>query len=70
MRIIFNYSLFFKIIQNYSLVSLAGTVFFDPELGEAMGGGRITREIIDRYSVIVMAGIAAEAANNGRAEGG
>lgn len=48
----------------------AGTVFFDPELGDAMSGGRITREIIDRYSVIVMAGIAAEAVQNGRAEGG
>jgi len=48
----------------------AGTVFFDPQLGDAMSGGRITREIIDRYSVVVMAGIAAEAAQNQRAEGG
>ena len=48
----------------------AGTVFFDPALGAAMNGGRITREIIDRYSVVVMAGIAAEAAQNQRAEGG
>ena len=48
----------------------AGTVFFDPELGRAMSGGRLTREIIDRYSVVVMAGIAAEAAQNGKAEGG
>lgn len=48
----------------------AGTVFFDPELGAAMSGGRLTREIIDRYSVVVMAGIAAEAAQNGQAEGG
>lgn len=48
----------------------AGTVFFDPQLGSAMNGGTITREIIDRYSVVVMAGIAAEAAQNQRAEGG
>jgi len=48
----------------------AGTVFFDPALGTAMKDGSITREIIDRYSVVVMAGIAAEAAQNGRAEGG
>ena len=48
----------------------AGTVFFDPELGRAMAAGTITREAIDRYSVVVMAGIAAEAAQNGRAEGG
>jgi hypothetical protein len=48
----------------------AGTVFFDPDLGEAMTTGTVTREIIDRYSVVVMAGIAAEAAQYGRAEGG
>lgn len=48
----------------------AGTVFFDPALGAAMSGGTINREIIDRYSVVVMAGIAAEAAQNGKAEGG
>jgi len=48
----------------------AGTVFFDPELGRSMESGTLTREILDRYSVVVMAGIAAEAAQNGRAEGG
>lgn len=48
----------------------AGTVFFDPQLGAAMNGGKITREILDRYSVVVMAGIAAEAAQHQRAEGG
>ena len=52
------------------LSGAAGTVFFDPELGRAMGDGTLTRSTIDRYSVIVMAGIAAEAAQNGKAEGG
>ena len=48
----------------------AGTVFLDPALGRAQASGTVTREIIDRYSVVVMGGIAAEAAQNGKAEGG
>ena len=49
-------------------VPLFEQVFFDPALGRAMADGTITREIIDRYSVVVMAGISAEAAQNGKAE--
>lgn len=48
----------------------AGTVFFDPSLAAAMRGGELKRGELDRYSVVVMAGIAAEAEANGRAEGG
>eukprot|EP00965_Chrysotila_dentata_P104855 3463194-Pleurochrysis_carterae.AAC.1 len=48
----------------------AGTVFFDPNLASAMRKGVLPRSLVDKYSVIVMAGIAAEAEANGRAEGG
>jgi len=48
----------------------AGTSFFDPDLNAASIKGRITRSIVDRYSVILMAGIAAEALSFGDSEGG
>ena len=48
----------------------AGTVFFDPLLADAMRAGSVPRSSVDRYSVVVLAGIAAEAELHGQAEGG
>lgn len=53
-----------------ALNGAAGTAFFDPELNAAARVGRVKRSVVDRYSLIVMGGIAAEAMSYGFAEGG
>lgn len=49
----------------------AGTSFYDPDLSMQINtNGQLTRSTLDRYSIIVMAGIAAEAEQYGQADGG
>eukprot|EP00871_Galdieria_phlegrea_P004076 jgi/Galph1/466/GphlegSOOS_G5191.1 len=48
----------------------AGTLFFDQKLESELSTGFITDATIDRYSIVLMAGIAAEALEYGQAEGG
>ncbi|CAN0423940.1 unnamed protein product [Pylaiella littoralis] len=47
-----------------------GTVFADPILSKQMAQGKLTKSSIDRFSIVLMGGIAAEAMNYGSSEGG
>lgn len=48
----------------------AGTMFFDERMYREFQSGRLTSATIDRYSCVLMAGIAGEAIAFGEAEGG
>ncbi|CAM9717288.1 unnamed protein product, partial [Hapterophycus canaliculatus] len=47
-----------------------GTVFADPILSKQMAQGKLTKSSIDRFTIVLMGGIAAEAINYGSSEGG
>lgn len=47
-----------------------GTVFADPSFARGMDTGKLTRSAIDRFSIVLMGGIAAEAIEYGTSEGG
>lgn len=48
----------------------AGTIFYDYKLADELAKQKVTRSSLDRVSVIIMAGIAAEALKYDKAEGG
>jgi len=48
----------------------AGTVFFDNDLSSQLRANKVTRTAVDRYTIVLMAGIAAEALTYQQAEGG
>ena len=56
--------------KNPDIKGQAGTIFFDSKLAEEMDKQQVTRTSLNRLSVVIMAGIAAEALKFGRAEGG
>lgn len=56
--------------KNPDINGQAGTIFFDAKLAEEMDKQQVTRSSLDRLSVVIMAGIAAEAMKYGKAEGG
>lgn len=56
--------------KNPGIEGQAGTIFFDSKLTEEIDKQQVTRASLDRLSVVVMAGIGAEALVYGRSEGG
>lgn len=45
-----------------------GTIFADPVFAKGMASGKLTRSAIDRFSIVLMGGIAAEAIQYGNSE--
>lgn len=56
--------------KNKEIKGQAGTIFYDTKVAEELSKQQISRSSINRLSVIIMAGIAAEATEFGRTEGG
>ena len=52
------------------IVGQAGTIFYDSRLSDEMATGKVVRESLDRLSIIIMGGVAAEANKYGKTEGG
>ena len=48
----------------------AGTIFYDSRLTDEMATGKVVRKSLDRLSIIIMGGVAAEANKYGKTEGG
>lgn len=47
-----------------------GTVFADPTFAKGMSNGKLTRSAIDRFTIVLMGGIAAESIQYGNSEVG
>lgn len=45
-----------------------GTVFADPTFAKGMSSGKLTRSAIDRFTIVIMGGIAAESIQYGNSE--
>lgn len=57
-------------VWNGAIFGEAGTVFLDKKLFDELDRSRISASSVDRYTTVVMAGIAAEALTFDNAEGG
>mmetsp|Transcript_32805 Transcript_32805/g.60037 ORF Transcript_32805/g.60037 Transcript_32805/m.60037 type:complete len:607 (-) Transcript_32805:53-1873(-) len=57
-------------LRGFVAAGQGGTLFSDPTFRDEMARGTITQTSIDRFSVVLMAGIAAEALEFGSADGG
>lgn len=57
-------------MQKYVRGGQGGTVFADPIFARGIESGSLTKSAVDRFSIILMAGIAAEAGQFGKADGG
>jgi hypothetical protein len=57
-------------VREYVAGGQGGTVFADPAFARGMQTGTLHKSLVDRFSIVLMAGIASEAISFGKAEGG